>query len=275
MRRALLCVLYLSCTTARVSDEPFRVMTYNIRLNLASDGPNAWLHRRTEVVRIMREGRADIIGVQEALPDQLRDLDEMLGGFARFGSGRDADRGGEHSAVFYRATRFELLDDDTFWLSESGSPGVKGWDAAYPRIVTRGRLRDRVTGKTVEIFNTHFDHVGTVARRESAKILARRLNTVSGAIIVTGDFNDTAGSEAYRTLIGAGLRDAMTASTSPHQGPRSTWNAFKAVEHDRRIDFIFVRGPVVVLRHAIIDERLDDGRFPSDHLPVLAEIGVR
>ena len=245
-------------------------MTFNIRLNLASDGPNAWPHRKEAVSSLIRFHGVDLVGLQEVLPEQLRDLEALLPEFGQFGAGRDADFRGEASAILYRKSRFDLLDDETFWLSETGAPGSKGWDAAYPRVVTWGRLRDRATGTTFTHFNTHFDHVGKMARRESARILAAKI--ASGPVIVTGDFNDVPDSEAYTTLTAAGLRDAFHVTRTPHHGPTSTWNAFKAVEPGRRIDFIFVRGDVEVLRHGILSETIDGVRFPSDHLPVLAEV---
>ena len=274
MRRLTLAVLlFVSCATARVGEEPFRVMTYNIRLNLASDGPNAWPHRREAVASIARFHEADLLALQEAMPEQLVDLDARLPGFARFGSGRDAGGDGEHCAVYYRTSRFELLSDDTSWLSPTPDvAGSKGWDAAYPRIVTHGRLRDRLTGRVFDVLNTHLDHVGVTARRESARMIADRLAAVRGPVVVTGDFNDVPQSEPYAILAGAGLRDAMSSSEMPHHGPSSTWNAFKAIVPARRIDFIFVRGGIDVLRHGVIGEILEDGRFPSDHLPVLAEL---
>ncbi|HEX6179211.1 MAG TPA: endonuclease/exonuclease/phosphatase family protein [Thermoanaerobaculia bacterium] len=274
MRRlALVALLITSCATARVDDAPFRVMTYNIRLNLASDGPNAWPHRRDAVASMVRFHDPDLLSLQEAMPDQLIDLDARLDGFARFGSGRDAGGDGEHCAVYYRTSRFELLSDETSWLSPTpGVAGSKGWDAAYPRVVTHGRLRDRTTGNVIDLFNTHLDHVGVVARAESARMIADRLAAVHGPVIVTGDFNDVPASEPYAILAGAGLRDAMSASQMPHHGPTSTWNAFKAIVPARRIDFIFVRGDIEVLRHGVVAEILEDGRFPSDHLPVLAEL---
>ncbi len=165
---AALALLILGCASARLpeGEKPLRVMTFNLRLNLASDGPNAWPLRKEIVASMIRFHRADILGVQEALPDQLRDLDALLPQFSRFGVGRSTERSGEHSAIFYRKDRFDLLAEDTFWLSETPNvPGVKGWDAAYERIVTWGRMRDRQTGKVFFHFNTHFDHVGQVARR--------------------------------------------------------------------------------------------------------------
>lgn len=280
VRRACLALtlVLVACTGFAPSggETSLRVMTYNIRLNLASDGSDAWPHRREMVASVIRFHGADLIGVQEALPDQLRDLDALLPHFGRFGVGRDAQRGGEHSAILYRRRRFEVLQHDTFWLSETPSiAGSKGWDAANQRIVTWGRLHDRGTGAVFIHFNTHFDHVGEVARRESARLLTARIEEIAGnaPVIVTGDFNATPASEPYRLVLAAGLRDAFSASRTPHHGPTSTWNAFRAVEPERRIDFVFVRGAVDVLQHGILSDTFD-GRFPSDHLPVVAEVQV-
>ena len=245
-------------------------MSYNIRLNLASDGPDAWPHRREAVAGLM--SRADLIGVQEALPEQLADLDARLPGFSRFGAGRNAERSGEHSAIFYRTDRFELVDHDTFWLSETPRvAGSKGWDAAHERVVTWGRLRDRRSGRTLFHFNTHFDHVGPVARRESARLLVSRMAKIApdAPVLLTGDFNDLPVSEPIGILRESGLRDTRPAT---YEGPDSTWNGFRVIEPGRRIDFIFVRGPIEVLRHTTIAETLPGGRFPSDHLPVMAEV---
>ena len=265
MKRFLVALLLSSCASV-APDPSFHVMTYNIRLNLASDGPNAWPHRKDAVAALL--SRADLAGVQEAPPEQLSDLDALLPGFDRFGVGRNAARSGEHSAIFYRTDRFELLDHDTFWLSETPRiAGSKGWDAAYERIVTWGRLRDRRTGRTFFHFNTHFDHVGKIARRESGRLLTSRVDRIASRapVIVTGDFNDVAPE------LGAGLRDTRT---TRYEGPDSTWNGFQAIEPGRRIDFIFVGGPIEVLTHTTIADTLPDGRFPSDHLPVMAEVRV-
>ena len=129
--RALLLLLTLSilaaCASSRDAQPPIRVMTFNIRLNIASDGPNAWPHRKAAVASIIRSHDVDVAGLQEALPDQLRDLDALLPEYARFGHGRDAARGGEHTAVLYRRDRLELLEESTFWLSETpDTPGSKG-----------------------------------------------------------------------------------------------------------------------------------------------------
>jgi endonuclease/exonuclease/phosphatase family metal-dependent hydrolase len=269
-------MLVAGCASHRPADAPLRVMTFNIRLNLASDGPNAWPYRRDHVASMIRVHGADLIGLQEALPVQLEELDALLPEYDRFGVGRASDLGGEHTAVLYRKDRFEVVEHHTRWLSETpDDPGSKGWDAAYERIITWGKLRDRITGEVFYHFNTHFDHVGQVARRESARLVLRWIGEAARGypVILTGDFNDVSATEPIRILEDGGLTDAFTASRCPHHGPASTWNGFAAIEPGRRIDFIFVEGPVAVLQHAILADTFD-GRYPSDHLPVVADVMI-
>lgn len=264
---------------------PLRVMTFNIRYDTPNDGPDAWPHRRDRVAGLIRYHEADAIGVQEALAHMLDELDTRLPGFSRVGVGRtDGAAGGEFSAILYRTARLELLGSGTFWLSPTPEAvGSKGWDADYERIATWARFRDRATGCSHLHLNTHFDHVGVVARRESALLIRQRLGALAGGlpVVVTGDLNADPASEPYRilttdsaALAGPALRDAFAASREGHYGPTSTWNAFRAIEPGRRIDYVLASTDVGVGKHAILPDRWDD-RFPSDHLPVLASLEVR
>ena len=225
---------------------------------------------------------ADVVGLQEALRTQIADLEAALPRFGWFGTGRSAERDGEHCAVLFRRDSLEVLAEGTFWLSETPEvAGSLGWDAALPRIVTWGKLRDRRSGAVFHLFNTHLDHKGETARRESARLLLRKVAEIAGPdgpVVVTGDFNTTPDSEPYRILTtGEGTRgalvDALHASSCPHHGPTSSWNAFKAIEPGRRIDFVLVRPPLGVRQHGILSDTFD-GRFPSDHLPVIAELTI-
>jgi endonuclease/exonuclease/phosphatase family metal-dependent hydrolase len=267
---------------ARSAETPLRVMTFNIRYDTPNDGPNAWPHRRDWVASLIRFHEADALGVQEALVHMLRELDARLPGFARIGVGRaDGREGGEFSAIYYRTDRLELLDDGTFWLSPTPEvPGSKGWDTAIERVATWARFRDRATGCELLHLNTHFDHIGEQARQESARLIRRRLATLANGrrVIVTGDLNADPASVPYRILtrdtIAAAippLRDAFAVSRTGHYGPTSTWTAFRAIEPGRRIDYVLASEGVAVLTHGILPDSWD-GRFPSDHLPVLASV---
>ena len=236
------------------------------------------VHTLVTVARLIRFHEPDLIGVQEALRGQLDDLSERLPGYAWLGVGRDdgADAG-EFSAIFYRTDRFEVLEEGTFWLSETPDvPGSTSWDAAITRVATYARFRDRATGETFHLFNTHFDHVGVQARLESARLLTRRIRALGDTepVIVTGDFNVTPDAAPYAVLTET-LRDAYHTSELPHHGPAGTFSGFEAgpLADARRIDYILTRGPVRTLRHATLADQHALG-FPSDHLPVFAEVVV-
>lgn len=262
--------------------QPVTLMSFNLRYDNPGDGINAWPRRRDRVAGVIRFHGAHVIGVQEALVTMLDDLGAMLPSYRRVGVGRtDGKARGEFSAILYDTTRVTALESGTFWLSPTPDVvGSRGWDAALERIATWARLRDRRTGCTWVHVNTHFDHVGDSARVESARLIRRRLGALAqGApLTMTGDFNATPSHPAYTTLTtgtaaddSRPLRDALHVSETPHYGPLSTWNGFTEIEPERRIDFIFVSDGVRVLRHGILPDRWD-GRFLSDHLPVLAAV---
>lgn len=258
-----------------------RVMTFNLRLDTPSDGPNAWPHRKEMVARTIQFHKADFVGIQEGLPHQLEQLDEMLPYFDRIGIGRNTQEDpDEFSAIYYKKEKFELIENETFWLSETpGEVASVGWDAALPRIVTWGEFRDSRSGETFFVFNTHFDHVGEKARAESASLILDKIGELAGGapVVVTGDFNITENDPPYKILTGAmgdhtnPLEDGFYEAEHGHHGPTSTWNGFEEILPGRRIDFIFTNSGFNVIQHATIADQ-QDGRFPSDHLPVVADV---
>ncbi|HOU12543.1 MAG TPA: endonuclease/exonuclease/phosphatase family protein [Anaerolineae bacterium] len=258
-----------------------RAMSFNIRLNVAGDGPNVWPHRKDLAASMLHLHQPDIVGLQEALPDQVDDLAARLPDFAWVGVGReDGARKGEFAAIFYRCARLTLLDQGTFWLSKAPDvPGSLGWDAACVRIATWAKLRDMATDAEFFFYNTHFDHVGAIARRESARLLLKDIAARTGALpaIVVGDLNCDERATAYRWLtdgvkpIPLRLRDAKTQAATPHHGPSGTFHAFTGVLRER-IDYIFVTEGIRVLRHATLADYWDGRRYPSDHMPVLADV---
>ena len=270
-------LLATSSLFGQSKSDPVRVMSFNIRYDEPRDGVNAWSNRKQKVADVIRFHKADLVGVQEALLTQLRDLESMLPDMAWCGVGRtDGKEAGEYSAILYRKSRFQIQECKTFWLSLTPDvAGSKGWDAAFPRIVTWARFRDRITKKTFIHFNTHFDHIGQTARIESSKLILRRIVDAAGKLpfVLTGDFNVVESNEAYKT-IASGMRDARYVSINPHFGGDSTWTAFKQIEPGRKIDYIFVRAGMKVIDHAILADQWN-GLWASDHLPVLAEIEIK
>ncbi|MEX0600967.1 MAG: endonuclease/exonuclease/phosphatase family protein [Rhodothermales bacterium] len=270
--------LLAGCVSSRnIEDaEPLRAMTFNIRFDNPDDGPDAWPKRKEMVASMIRFHGADVAGLQEALKGQIDDLQALLPEYNWLGVGRaDGEEAGEFSPIFYRTDRLEALRHDTFWLSETPEvPGSKSWDAAIERIATWAEFRDRETNERFLAVNTHFDHRGEEARARSAELILERIEMLADdlPVVLTGDFNTVESGEPYRILTG-GLADALAASRTPHHGPTSTWSGFEAVEPDRRIDFIFVNNGMKVMKHAVLSDTWGD-RFPSDHLPVLAEIAI-
>ena len=279
-RKASLLVFVALFQIAAFAQNSLRVMTFNIRYNEPRDGVNAWANRQTRVADVIRFHKADLIGVQEALFGQLRDLEKLLPGFAWCGTGREGENRGEFSAIFYRKSRFKLIETKTFWLSETPEKtGGKGWDADLPRIVTWAKLRDLKTKKTFYHFNTHFDHIGARARTESSRLMLAQIPKIaaSSPFVVTGDFNAEETTDVYKILVGAEkagafkLIDTRYASKNGHFGGNSTFNGFKEPEPGKTIDYVFVGEKTAVLEHGTLSDRWD-GLWASDHLPVLAEI---
>ncbi|MBX3276815.1 MAG: endonuclease/exonuclease/phosphatase family protein [Acidobacteria bacterium] len=283
--RFLLLVLILAVPALTASAQSgaarLRVMTFNIRYDNPRDGENAWPNRKEMVAGMIRFHGADLVGVQEALRRQLDDLATLLPEYAWYGVGRDDGKDkGEFSAIFYRRDRFQVLEGGTFWLSETpDTPGSKNWDAAITRIATWCKFRDRTAKRDFFHFNTHFDHVGVEARKQSALLLRTRMAKMAGnsRVILTGDFNCRQTDAPYLAITsesgdGRPLRDARNLSQFGHHGPTSTFNGFKALgPPESRIDYIFLGDGWRVRLHGTLADTFD-GRFPSDHLPVIAEI---
>lgn len=259
------------------SDSTLRVMTFNIRYNNPSDGQNAWPNRREQVATVIQDSDAAIVGIQEALHGQVADLAALLPEYAWFGVGRDDGKeAGEYAPVFYRRDRLELLEGETFWLSETpNTPGSKSWDAAITRIITACKFQDKVSGDTFLLWNTHFDHRGEQARLESAKLIVSMLGAVAASqqVVVTGDFNFVPQAEPHGVLTAGGLVDARDHSTTEPVGPMGTFSGFvvRPEAPARRIDYIFVDRAVAVERYAVIDAQAN-GYYVSDHLPVFVAI---
>lgn len=278
-------ILYLVLMLASLygsAQQPLNVLTFNIRLNHAGDSGNAWPHRKDMVASQILFHEAHLVGVQEALQVQMDDLQQRLPGYHFVGVGRsDGKRAGEYSAIFYDTSRLQVERSATFWLAEQTDvPGKKGWDAAFERIVTWALFKDKKTGKLFYHFNTHFDHVGQVARRESARLILQKVKEMAGKtpVIVTGDFNAKPQDEPIQILLDKStpghLTNAKTISKTGHYGPGGTFTGFLSKEtSDEPIDYIFIKNGIRVLKHATLSQTWG-GRFSSDHFPVFARVVI-
>lgn len=259
--------------------QDLNVMTFNIRYNNTGDSLNAWPYRKDNLASEVLFHDVHLLGVQEALHGQIMDLKERLPQFRYIGVGRDDGKEkGEYSAIFFDSTRLAPMESGTFWLSPTPNvAGSKGWDAALPRIVTWSRFQDKHSKKIFFLFNTHFDHLGQVARRESAKLLLQKVAAMSGnaPAVVTGDFNAKPTDEPIQVITEnknpLHLTDSKQVSATPHYGPTGTFNGFGPKERDELpIDYIFLKGNTwKVRKHATLSQTWGD-RFASDHFAVLA-----
>jgi endonuclease/exonuclease/phosphatase family metal-dependent hydrolase len=259
--------------------ENIRVMSYNVRYDNPGDGENRWSNRKDRLTKLIAYHAPDIFGTQEVLLNQLQDIEKALPQYAWYGAGRDdGKQAGEFSAVFYNKERFTVLDKGTFWLSPEPDKPTKGWDAAIIRVCSWVKLRDKNTRQDFFVFNTHFDHIGVQAREQSAALIVKKIKELSGnlPVILTGDFNTPDTAAPYKTIISSNmLKDARDLSKTGHYGPDGSFSTFEVANKlGDRIDYIFVNNQFEVLRHAILTDS-QEGRYPSDHLPVLTEIRLK
>jgi endonuclease/exonuclease/phosphatase family metal-dependent hydrolase len=266
------------------------LVTLNVRYDNPDDGENRWANRIPIVESYLREEAPDIIGMQEVLHNQLLDLRQMLPGYGYVGTGRDdGSTSGEYAPIFWREDRFDLVDYSQFWLSETpDSVGSRGWDAAFPRIVTWAALQDNQSGRIIYAFNTHFDHRGRDARMNSISLMADRMSDIAGddPVIAMGDFNIRKNHPAFGDTLYNHIteifieRDELqnaeyTAAEVVSAG--ATGNGFNESWRDRpphAIDFIFADTNFEVQTYRV-DHIIQNGIFISDHWPVVSVVNFR
>lgn len=257
--------------------EPMRIMSYNVRYNNTIDSINGWEFRRDNVAALVKYHKTNIFGLQESNLEQIKDMEERLEGFEWYGVPRTAGKNGEHTPIFYRSDRYTLLCSGTFWYSETPDVAEStGWDAMYPRIASWVKLKEIASDIEFFFFNTHFDHRGEIARQKSGEIIQSQIDSIAGSspVILTGDFNTVESSIPYNNIVKDNyLLDAMHLSETLHYGPVNTSSGFEVRKKpiSAKIDFIFVSDKVKVLEHATITDQ-QEGRYYSDHLPVIAEV---
>jgi len=252
-----------------------KVLTYNIRLVTPGDAPNTWDARKEKVFSLIRGTNPDVFGLQEALNEQVPDMEKAFPGYTRVGVGRDDGiASGEFSPLFFNSQKYTLFSSGTFWLSQTPSvAGSRGWDAACNRVVSWVELKSKDSRKSVFVFCTHFDHMGEVARRNSALLLLHAVDSLSAnnPAIVLGDFNAKPDSEPYRIITDKSNSKHLTDSrviSKIIQGPDYTYTGFKVgAQPGNQIDYIFLKGITQVDTYSVNPENNGE-YYPSDHLPV-------
>ena len=269
----LVSTLLFSCnkTEPFIWDEKYdiSIMSFNIRYDTPDDGEHQWSNRKEACVQMLEEIKPAVFGIQEGLQHQVNYLDEELVGYDYIGVGRDDGHfRGEYAAIFYLKDRFEVIKNGNFWLSETPDTPSLGWDANNIRIVSWVQLKDHDHGKEIFIFNTHFDHKGAEARKESAKLLIDRINYLTGEdapVFVTGDFNALLGNDILDPILRE-MKEAQSNSENTNDG--KSFNGWGKLFHQRNIDFIFYKeAEALAFRTVIKDYGVP---FISDHYPIIA-----
>nr|WP_262921672.1 endonuclease/exonuclease/phosphatase family protein [Pontibacter ruber] len=276
LKALLLSLLLLLNVTALTRAQQLTVGSYNVRLDTPNDIGNLWKDRAPAVAALIRFHEFDILGTQEGFKNQLDDLSKALTEYDRYGVGRDDGKEkGEHAAIFFRKDKYKLLNKGDFWLSETPDKPSLGWDATCcNRIASWVYLQDLKTKKKFYVFNVHFDHEGVQARRESSKLMLRKIREIAGKepVILTGDFNGNHSSEWYQALANSDiLKDTFKEVKQPY-ALSSSFNAFgKQNEGNEVIDHIFVTKDFNVSKWGMLTDTYN-GKFPSDHFPILVKI---
>mgnify|MGYP000025233980 CR=1 FL=1 len=259
-----------------IQAQSLKAMTYNIRLDVASDGNNAWPFRKDFFAAQVRFYEPDILGVQEAMPHQVVDLERLLPQYNQVGIGREGVGKGESSNIFYKKDKFTIIQTNTFWLSETPEAISMGWDAACHRVCTYALFQEAKTNQLFWVFNTHLDHIGEQARTKGIKLILaqiNQLNTLNYPVIFMGDFN----SEPQSLLISnlkMRMDDTREIAVEAPFGAIGTFNNFEFnTPVTKRIDYIFVskNSKLKVKKYAVLTDS-KDLKYPSDHLPVYVEL---
>lgn len=259
-----------------IQAQSLKAMTYNIRLDVASDGNNAWSFRKDFFAAQVRFYEPDILGVQEVMPHQVVDLEQLLPQYNQVGIGREGVGKGESSNIFYKKDKFTIIQTNTFWLSETPESISMGWDAACHRVCTYALFQEAKTNQFFWVFNTHLDHIGEQARTKGIELILaqiNQLNTLNYPVIFMGDFNSEPQEERIVALKKV-MYDTREVSIDKPFGPVGTFNNF---EHDKSvtalIDYIFIskESNLKVKKYAILSDS-KDLKYPSDHLPVYVEM---
>lgn len=280
MKNMIILVVFLFMSIggiAQKNNDNFTVMSYNIRMNSPNDGINIWDNRKKWLAESIRFFDGEIVGAQEVTHTQLKDLEALLPNYRSIGQGREGGKKGEYSPIFYNEDRFEVLESDTFWLSETPEKlGSKSWDSSLPRIVTWAKFQDKSTEEIFYFFNTHFDHRGSIARKRSAEIITTKIEEIAGdePVILTGDLNTAPDSEPYNILVDQEIEDVFSnLDEGQIYTPGYTFNSWDVeAKGDRyRIDYVFYKGnELLPVKYHVLDGQRGR-RFISDHFPVIVE----
>ena len=274
MKKFLIVSLLMMCLV--MESQNYKVMTYNIRLDVASDGENTWNLRKNHVAGLIKFYEPEIFGIQEGLPHQVHYLDSILKNYKVIGEGRDGGIIGEQSSIFFNETIFEVLESNTFWLSETPEKVSIGWDAQLNRICTYALFKNKKTKEVFWVFNTHLDHIGEIARVKSVELIHQMIETKNNKkypVVLMGDLNSEPRSNPVKFLNEIYLNSREEAKFVYNAtGTFNGFDFFKSVTTE--IDYIFLsKQKIDVKEYAVLTDSYNC-KYPSDHFPVLVEFQI-
>ncbi|MEO5915537.1 MAG: endonuclease/exonuclease/phosphatase family protein [Luteolibacter sp.] len=256
-----------------------RALTFNLRyINPGDTEARTWTARRDQVGQVIRDAKADVIGVQEAFRSMLDDVAERVPGYEEIGVGReDGKTKGEYAAILVRKERFKVLESGTFWLSDTPEiPNSRTWKNRVTRICTWAELQDQATSRVIYVYNTHLDHESQEAREKGVGLILEHVaaRTPGTPFIITGDFNAAEDNPAIEKVKASPFhpidtwRELNPAVPAAESG---TMSQFTGARDTAKIDYIFVPAGTRLVDAEIIRTNVD-GIYPSDHYPVRASI---
>jgi endonuclease/exonuclease/phosphatase family metal-dependent hydrolase len=260
--------LVLGCTSSST------LISFNIRYNNPKDKENSWDNRKLDILSFIENYNPDILGIQEGSNYTVSWLNESLANYQYIGIGNDGKTGGEYTAIFYDTTKYKVIENTTFWLSQTPNKSSIGWDASAKRICTYATFVSKRGKDTLHVFNTHFDHRGNISKKKSAELIIKKIDELDLSqkkVVVMGDLNSRQTDESISTMNNA-LDDGIEISKASLIGPKGTFNFFNRNYTPLvRIDYIFTKN-LKVLNYKHLSDRRKNGLWLSDHLPILIEI---
>jgi endonuclease/exonuclease/phosphatase family metal-dependent hydrolase len=278
--------IFTGCLFLQASDQgssDLRVMAFNIRNSYARDGENHWESRKDLVYSVIRDYAPDVLGLQEANSFQLEELSNAFPQYGKVGEGSMGGAKGQYSAILFLKKRFKLTDSGSFWLSETPVEPSKSWGSAHHRICTWVGLLDRESQQIIYIYNTHMDDGSRKAREKGARMIMDHIQNKaeSSPFVLMGDFNAPEDSEALKIIKGNSEADQKLGIQMvdsfrvlyPERENVGTYNGFTGQSDGPKIDYIMVKPSMKVIEASILQTNRE-GRYPSDHFPVTAQVGL-
>lgn len=279
MRKITFAILFAGLASYCTATTPeLKVMTYNLRVMTSADSlTRDWKIRKSDVATLILTNNPDIISTQEiANTEQLSDLEKLLPAYRIYAKGRDSNDGenGERLGILYKTNRFEEVQKGYFFLSEHPQIAGRGWDASYNRICVWVKLKDKLNGKELAVFDVHLDNDGTTARKESLRLISDSIQTLAKdlPVLLLGDFNANPAETSTFDSLKNILTDARSISKNKPKGNIGTFNGWASTTQtatiENRLDYLFVKN-LPVVNYSVVTKKYSKYNYPSDHFPVV------